>query len=112
MTAACARRTVLALWSLLLLTLIAWQLTQPGAAAAAGAALFTAGPLLLPLRGLARSDARSYRWASLTLIPALLWSLMELAANPAARWPATAVVLLCVAALAALVAALRAAPRS
>lgn len=103
-----ARGAVLMLWLLLSLTLVAWHLQGPGATAAAVAALLTAGPLLLPLPGLLRGNPRTYRWAALTLAPALAWSLTELAANPAARWPATAAALLSVSSLAALVAALRA----
>lgn len=106
-----ARGVVLSLWLMLSLTLVAWHLQGLGAAAAAVAVLFTVGPLLLPLPGLLQGDPRTYRWATLTLAPALAWSLTELVANPAARWPATAVALLSVLSLAALVAALRVTPQ-
>ena len=106
-----ARGAVLMLWSLLALTLVAWHLRSLSATAAAVAVLFTAGPLLLPLPGLLHGNPRTYRWAALTLAPALTWSLTELVAHPAARWPATVAALLSVSSLAALVAALRVTPR-
>ena len=105
-----ARRAVLLAWLSLAVALVVWHVQRLGATAAAVATLFTAGPLLLPLPGLLRGAVRSYRWAALTLAPALAWSLMELSANPAARWPAAVAALLAVLALAALVAALRVTP--
>lgn len=106
-----ARTAVLAAWLLLAATLVAWQWQRLAPAAALVALLFTAGPLLLPLPGLLRGDARTCRWASLTLAPALAWSLTEIVASPASRGFATAAALLAVLALAALVAALRVSPR-
>lgn len=108
-----ARAAVLSLWSLLAAALVAWQLQRLSATAAGIALLFTAGPLLLPLPGLLRGESSTYRWASLTLAPALTWSLTELLANPEARPYATVAALLAVLSLAALVAALRVtAPRA
>lgn len=106
-----ARVAVLLSWSLLTAVLVAWHALRLGVPAAAVAVLFTVGPLMLPLPGLLRGDPRTYRWASLTLAPALAWSLTELLANPAARGPAGFAALLSVLSLAALVAALRVTPR-
>ncbi len=106
-----ARAAVLLLWLSLSVALVAWQVQRLGVTAAAVAVLFTTGPLLLPLPGLLQGDPRTYRWAALTLAPALAWSLTELVANPAVRWPAATAALLAVLSLAALVAALRVTPR-
>lgn len=104
-----ARAVVLALWLLLGLALVAWHASRFTAPAAAVATLFTAGPLLLPLHGLWRGSIRTYRWAALTLTPALIWSLTELVADRTTRGSATLVAGLVPLLLAALVAALRSA---
>ena len=100
---------VLAAWFTLAAALLAWQLTGPGAGGTV-AALVTVSPLLLPLHGLWRARRYTYRWAAVTLVPALAWSLTELVANPAARLAAGIAALLAFLALAALVAALRVQP--
>ena len=56
-------------------------------------------PLLLPVPGMVRGHRRTYAWATLCLLPGLLYGLTEVIANPAARWPAAVVLFLCVACL-------------
>ncbi len=64
-------------------------------------------PLLLPLPGMVRGRRRTYAWATLCLLPGLVYGLTEMVANPAARWPAAVVLFLCVVEFVALVACLR-----
>ena len=103
-----ARSAVLATWGLLALALLAWHASLLPRTAAVVAVLLTVAPLAAPLPGLLARRQRSYRWAPLTLAPAMTWSLTELVANPAARPYALAAGLLAFAALAAIVAWLRA----
>ncbi len=65
-------------------------------------------PLLLPVPGMVRGHRRTYAWATLCLLPGLLYGLTEVIANPAARWPAAVVLFLCVVEFVTLVACLRA----
>jgi uncharacterized membrane protein len=102
-----ARGAVLLLWSLLITALCAWPLSRSFSAGTIAILLFTVVPLLLPLPGLWQGRRRTYRWAALTLAPAMTWSLTEVVANPAARRPAACAALLAFCSLAALVAALR-----
>lgn len=105
-----ARMATLLAWLGLLSLLLAWNLS-PGAAALGTVTLAVVGvPLLAPLQGLWRVRRRTYRWAPLTLAPALAWSLTEILANPPARGFATGCALLAFLALAAVVAALRSMP--
>lgn len=106
---ALARGAVLAAWGLLGLVLSAWHWILLPPAAAAVATLLTVAPLATPLPGLAARRRRTYRWAPLTLAPAMTWSLTELVANPAARPFALVAGCLAFAALAATVAWLRSA---
>ncbi len=108
--AALARMATLAAFGLLALVLLAWHWTQLSTAAAVVATLGTVAPLLLPAPGLVAGRRRTYRWAPLTLAPALTWALMELVANAPSRPFALAAGGLAFAALAAAVAWLRAAP--
>ncbi|MCU0975890.1 MAG: DUF2069 domain-containing protein [Steroidobacteraceae bacterium] len=102
-----ARLAVLAVWGLLALTLLAWYAITLPRVAAVVAVLLTVAPLALPLPGLMARRRRSYRWAPLTLAPAMTWSLTEFVANPAARPYALVAGLLAFAGLAAVVAWLR-----
>lgn len=104
-----ARRAVLAVWALLAVTLLWWYLDTLPSAAAVWATVLTVVPLALPLRGLLAGEVRSYRWAPLTLAPALTWALTETVANAAARPYAVTAGLLAFAGLVAVVAWLRAA---
>ena len=65
-------------------------------------------PLLLPLPGMVRGRRRTYAWATLCLLPGLVYGLTEVVANPAARLPAAVVLFLCVIEFVVLVAFLRA----
>ncbi len=64
-------------------------------------------PLAAPLPGLWRRHRTTAVWASFVLTPYLAVALMEVVANPAAWWPASLVILLCLLALVSLVAWLR-----
>lgn len=105
-----ARSAALLGWTGLLLALATWHLNAHAGAAAVALLVLTVLPLLPPLPGLWAGRRRTYRWAPLTLAPALAWSLTEIVANPTSRGPAVLVGLLCVFALAAVVAALRTMP--
>lgn len=105
-----ARGLTLLVWAGLLVLLLAWH-AAPGRAGLGSVVLaLVALPLLAPLPGLWRGRRRSYRWAPLTLAPALAWSLTEILANPAARGFATGAALLSFLSLAAVVASLRSMP--
>lgn len=106
-----ARRVTLAVWMMLLAVLTAWHLSATSVLAAAMLLLVTVAPLLFALPGLWRTRRHGYRWAPLTLVPALAWSLTELVANPGARAIAFLSALLAFLALAGVVATLRAMPR-
>jgi uncharacterized membrane protein len=96
---------------MLLAALAAWHLSAQSRLAAAMLLLVTVVPLLFPLPALWRTRRSGYRWAPLTLVPALSWSLTELVANPGARAFAILTALLAFLALASVVATLRAMPR-
>jgi uncharacterized membrane protein len=106
-----ARRATLAVWMMLLAVLAIWHLSTASRLAAVALLLLTVAPLLFPLPALWRTQRRAYRWAPLTLVPALAWSLTELVANPGARGFAILTALLAFLALAGVVATLRAMPR-
>jgi uncharacterized membrane protein len=107
-----ARMAVLCLWLALGASLSAWSLADGTTAGKVTLALFTVGPLLAPLHGLWAGRRRTYRWAPLTLAPALVFSLTELVANPPARSLAAFTALLAFLCLAGIVAALRSMPRA
>jgi uncharacterized membrane protein len=104
------RRIALTGWLLLTVSIACWPLGSSGIGWAI--ALLALLPLLLPLPGIARGLRRSFGWAPLTLAPALALSLVEILVNAAGRPRATLTLALALAAFAALVAALRAAPRT
>lgn len=106
-----ARGATLAVWTMLLAVLAAWHLSAQPRLAAAMLLLVTVVPLCFPLPALWKTRRSAYRWAPLTLVPGLAWSLTELVANPAARGFAVLAALLVFLALAAVVATLRAMPR-
>jgi uncharacterized membrane protein len=105
-----ARGAVLVAWGLLALTLLGWYAVMLPPGTALVAALLTVAPLAAPLPGLVARRRRSYRWAPLTLAPAMIWALTELVANAAARPFALVAGLSAFAGLAAIVAWLRTAP--
>jgi uncharacterized membrane protein len=108
---ALARRVTLLLWVLLIAMLAGWHASLLAASGAVALTALTVVPMLLPLRGLWRAERRSYRWAPLTLAPAMAWSLTEIVANPQARGIAALAALVAFFALAAVVATLRTMPR-
>lgn len=105
-----ARLATLALWLGLLALLLAWHAVAGAQGLGTVLLALVAVPLLAPLPGLWKARRRTYRWAPLTLAPALAWSLTEIVANPEARGFATGCALLAFLALAAVVAALRSMP--
>lgn len=105
-----ARGLTLLAWAGLLVLLLAWHAVPRAGALGSIVLALVALPLLAPLPGLWKGRRRSYRWAPLTLAPALAWSLTEILANPAARAYATAAALLSFLSLAAIVASLRSMP--
>lgn len=87
-----ARRLVFA--SLLLLAaasiaciVVGWSGTPSAVLAAA-----LLPPLLFPLAGIARGERRTHAWATLCVVPAFVYGLTEVVANPGAR-PLAALVL-------------------
>ena len=106
-----ARRATLAIWTMLLAVLAAWHLSAQSGLATAMLLLVTVVPPLFPLPALWKTRRSGYRWAPLTLVPGLAWSLTELVANPGARGFAVLAALLAFLALAGVVATLRAMPR-
>jgi uncharacterized membrane protein len=104
-----ARRIALAAWILLGLSVAAWPFVRAGIGAATTAIAFL--PLLLPLPGIARGSLRALRASPMALAPALALAITETLANPAARFPAGATLALLLLAFAAVVAAIRSAPR-
>jgi uncharacterized membrane protein len=87
-----ARRLVLA--SLLLLAIASVACVFVGWSGTPSALLAAAllPPLLFPLRGIARGDRRTHAWATLCVVPAFVYGLTEVVANPGAR-PLAAMVL-------------------
>jgi uncharacterized membrane protein len=87
-----ARRLVLA--SLLLLAIASVACVFVGWSGTPSALLAAAllPPLLFPLRGIARGDRRTHAWATLCVVPAFVYGLTEVVANPGTR-PLAAMVL-------------------
>lgn len=80
-----ARNTRLAtlwLWAAVAASLLCWQLAGYSWPLCAIAVLV----LLAPLPGLVRGERYTYAWATLFAIPYLIFAVMELLVNPAARW--------------------------
>jgi uncharacterized membrane protein len=105
-----ARGLTLLAWLGLLLLVVAWHAVRGPAGLGTVTLVVMTLPLLAPLPGLWAGRRRTYRWAPLTLAPALAWSLTEILANPPARGYAVVVALLAFLSLAAVVAALRSMP--
>jgi uncharacterized membrane protein len=106
--ASVAHRIVLLAWLLLAASVAAWPFAGAGIGGFSSALAFL--PLLLPLPGLARRSRTSLRASPMALAPALAIAITEVLVNPPAR-PLAAVTLgLILAAFAAIVGSLRAAP--
>ena len=104
-----AGRIAAGAWLLLILSVLCWPLGASTVGWATTAIAFLT--LLPPLPGLARGTRRTQSWAPLTLAPVLALSLTEVLVNPAARARVAVTLALVLAAFAAILAALRAAPR-
>jgi uncharacterized membrane protein len=107
--AARTQRFVLASWILLATCVAAWPIAGVGIGWITASLAFV--PLLLPLHGICRSSRKALRAAPMALAPALALAITESLVNPPARAIAGASLALVLAAFAALVAALRTAPR-
>ena len=105
-----ARRLAMAAWLLLIVSVLCWPLGESAVGWPITALAFL--PLLLPLPGLARGTPRTYRWAPMTLAPALALALTEVLVNAEARTRVAVSVALMLGTFAAMLAALRAAPRA
>lgn len=103
------RRLAVSAWLLLVLSVAAWPF-----AAGVGWFLWAIAflPLLLPVPGLLAGSARALRGATLALAPLLAIGVTEYLVNvPARAWTGLSLALM-LAAFAAILAALRAAPRA
>lgn len=96
-------------WLALILSVLCWPLGASAVGWPTTAIAFL--PLLLPLPGLALGTRRTQSWAPLSLAPVLALALTEVLVNPAARVRVAVTLGLVLAAFAAILAALRAAPR-
>jgi uncharacterized membrane protein len=103
------QRIVLVAWFLLAASVAIWPFAGAGISAVFATIAFL--PLLLPFPGLVRASSRALRASPMALAPALALATTEILVNPAARPIAGATIGLALAAFAAVVAALRAAPR-
>ena len=108
--AANSRRAAVATWLLLAASVVWWPFADAGIGWMPASIALAA--LLLPLPGIARASTRAMRAAPMALAPALVLALTEVVANPPARRWAAATLALGLFAFAAVLAALRAAPRS
>ena len=79
---AATRIGTIALWALLIGSLLAWITIGYSWLLCVGIAL----PLLAPFRGLMLGHRYTYSWSSLLAIPYLTFAICELLANPRARW--------------------------
>jgi uncharacterized membrane protein len=82
---AVARRLVLASLLLLAITSIACVVSDWSGTPSAVLAAVLIPPLLFPLAGIARGDRRTHAWATLCVVPAFVYGLTEVVANPGAR---------------------------
>jgi len=104
-----AGRIAAGAWLLLVASVLCWPLGESAVGWATTAIAFL--PLVLPLPGLARGTRRTQSWAPLTLAPVLALALTEVLVNTEARARVAVTLALVLAAFAAILAALRAAPR-
>ena len=109
-SAARVRHLAIAVWLLLVLSVAAWPFV--GARIGPVTTAIALLPLLLPLPGLLGGAQRALQGAPLALAPLLALAVTEYLANPPARHWAGLSLALAFAAFAAIVAALRVAPRS
>jgi uncharacterized membrane protein len=101
--AAAARAVTIALWIALAVSLTGWIFVGYPWLLCCLAIL----PLLAPVSGLLRGQRRTYAWATLFVIPYLMFALTEALVNPRARWMAALCVVLAFAWFCAMVAFLR-----
>ncbi len=85
-----SRRATIWLWVAVTLSLLAWMTVgypKP-------VCIIAVVPLLAPLNGLIRGYRYTYAWATLFVIPYLMFSITELLVNREARWVAGASLIL------------------
>ena len=102
-----ARHAVLAATTLLITTIVAAAVATRGWPAALPIAALGLIPISLPLHGLLAGRRRTHAWATLCVLPYLVFGVMESVANPAARAAAACVAAASLLWFAALVAYLR-----
>ena len=85
-----SRRATIWLWIAVTLSLLAWMTVGYSKLIC----IIAVVPLLAPLHGLIRGKRYTYAWATLFAVPYLTFCIMELLANPQARWVAGASLLL------------------
>jgi uncharacterized membrane protein len=85
-----SRRATIWLWIAVTLSLLAWMTVGYSKLIC----IIAVVPLLAPLHGLIRGKRYTYAWATLFAVPYLMFCIMELLANPQARWVAGASLLL------------------
>ena len=98
-----AQKLSIALWALVIVSLLAWGLAGYSLTLCAVAVL----PMLAPLNGLINGRRYTFAWASLFAIPYMAFAITELLTNPAARAVAALTLLLVFAWFCALVLFLR-----
>jgi len=103
-----ARRSAIACWLILTVSVACWPFGRSGIGLPTTALAFL--PLLLPLSGIARGSRQTYRWAPLTLAPALALAVAEFLINTPLRLRTGLSLALLFLAFASLIAALRTAP--
>ena len=105
-----ARAAAIAAWLVLAASIACWPFAGVGIGWISSAIAFT--PLLLPLPGLVRGSFPALRASPMALTPALALAITEILANPAGRPWVGATLILVLLAFAAVLAALRRAPRA
>lgn len=104
-----ARWTAIACWLLLAASIASWPIGRSAIGWPTTALAFL--PLLLPLAGIVRGSRRAYRWAPLTLAPALALAVTEFLINSPLRVSTGVTLAFIFLAFASVIAALRTALR-
>lgn len=101
------RYGVLAGVAVLIALVTGWCLESGASGGRIALAILLTSPLWLALRGLGRGSRRTCAWMTLAVIPYIVLGIMEVVANPHARWWAAACLLVCFLLFVTLVAYLR-----
>ncbi len=87
---AASRRLTVGMWIAVSASLLTWT----SAGYPTTLCILAVIPLLAPLNGLIRGKRYTYAWATLFVVPYLMFCVTELLVNPRARWVAGASLLL------------------